>query len=317
MEARTPIGPRADPLGEALHLLRMDGAFYCRSELGAPWGFSLEAMPGHMWFHVVTSGAMWLDYGEGEPLHLRPGELALVTHGGGHALRGDPDAPAPDIHELGLERITERYETLCYDGGGERTTLVCGAVRFDHPAARGLVDVLPGTILVEAARSPQMERMQNSLSLLAVEARDTQPGGEAVITRLADILVIQAIRSWIDTDPAARTGWLGALQDAQIGRAVALVHADPARDWSVAGLADAVAMSRSAFSARFTELVGEPAMAYLTRWRMHVARDELQQGAGVAELAMRLGYGSEAAFARAFKRVTGETPGAIRRAAVR
>ena len=129
--------------------------------------------------------------------------------------------------------------------------------------------------------------MQSTLRLMAAEARELRPGGEAVITRLADILVIQAIRSWIETDPAAQTGWLGALQDPQIGRAISLIHRDPARDWTVAALADELAMSRSAFAARFTELVGEPAMQYVTRWRMHVALTTRcsDQGATVAELA--------------------------------
>ena len=315
MEARTPIGPHADPLGESLHFLRMGGAFYCRSELGAPWGFTMEAMPGHMWFHVATSGGAVAGHRDG-----RVGAPAARGAGAGHPRRGArpaqrPPRPAPDIHELGLQRISDRYEVLNYDCGGEPSTLVCGAVRFDHPVARSLVDILPAVIHIEASRSPQMERMQSTLGLLAVEAREMRPGGEAVITRLADILVIQAIRSWIETDPAAQKGWLGALQDPQIGQAIALVHGDPARDWTVASLADELAMSRSAFSARFTELVDEPAMQYVTRWRMHVARDELQQGSGVAQVAGRLGYGSEAAFARAFKRVTGESPGAVRRAA--
>ena len=158
--------------------------------------------------------------------------------------------------------------------------------------------------------------MQSTLGLMAAEAREPRPGGEAVITRLGDILVIQAIRSWIETDPAARTGWLGALQDPQIGRAMALIHRDPARAWTVASLADELAMSRSAFAARFTELVDEPAMQYVTRWRMHVALTSLQdEGATVAELAGRLGYRSEAAFARAFKRVVGSPPGAVKREA--
>ena len=135
-----------------------------------------------------------------------------------------------------------------------------------------------------------------------------------MITRLGDILVIQAIRAWIESDPAARTGWLGALQDRQIGHAISLIHRDPARDWTVASLAGELAMSRSAFAARFTELVGEPAMQYVTRWRMHVGLNALKdEGATVAELADRLGYRSEAAFARAFKRVIGVSPGAVRR----
>lgn len=135
-----------------------------------------------------------------------------------------------------------------------------------------------------------------------------------MITRLGDILVVQAIRSWIETDPAARTGWLGALQDRQIGRAIALIHRDPAQAWTVASLARQVAMSRSAFAARFTELVGEPVMRYVTRWRMYVAMDALkEQGTSVAKVASRLGYQSEAAFSRAFKRVISVSPGAIRR----
>ena len=307
--------PPTDPLGEALHLVRMDGAFYCRSELTAPWGLTLPPMPGYVWFHVVTSGRGWLEADRSEPRPLQPGDLGLVPHGEGHVLRSEPGAPAPGILELERELVSDRYEILRHGAGGAPTTLICGAVRFDHPAARGLIEILPGTIHVEASSSPQLDWIQSTLRLMAAEARELRPGGEAVITRLGDILVIQAIRSWIETDPAAQTGWLGALQDPQIGRAISMIHRDPARAWTVASLADELAMSRSAFAARFTELVGEPVMQYLTRWRMHVALNWLrEEGATVAQLASRLGYRSEAAFARAFKRVIGVSPGAAKRA---
>jgi len=312
-----PIDPwaPADPLGEALHSLRMNGAFYCRSELSAPWGFTLPPMPGYLWFHVVTSGEVLLETGASSSSVLGPGDLALVPHGEGHGLRSEPGVAAPGILELEREAVSDRYEILRHGEGGAPTTLICGAVRFDHPAARTLVEILPEIVQVAASNSPRMDRMQGTLRLMAAEAQELQPGGEAVITRLADILVIQAIRSWIDTDPAARTGWLGALHDRQIGRAISLIHRDPARAWTVASLADELAMSRSAFAARFTELVGEPAMQYVTRWRMHVAVDALRDdGATVAELASRLGYRSEAAFARAFKRVIGVPPGAVKHA---
>jgi len=303
-----------DPLGEALHFLRMSGTFYCRSELTAPWGLGLPPMDGCSWFHVVTSGRGWLDVDGAEPRLLQPGDFALVPHGEGHRLWSEPGVPAPTVVELPHEYESDRYAILRHGGGGAAATLVCGAVRFDHPAARNLVTLLPRMINVEASSSPQSDWMQSTLRLVAAEAKELRPGGEAVITRLSDILVIQAIRSWIETDPAAQTGWLGALQDRQIGRAIALIHRDPARAWTVASLADELAMSRSAFAARFTALADEPAMRYVARWRMHVALDWLkEEGATVGELASRLGYQSEAAFSRAFKRVIGVSPGAVRR----
>ena len=211
--------------------------------------------------------------------------------------------------------VTDRYAIIRHGGGGAGTTLVCGAVRFDHPAARSLIALLPSTIhLAEPDRSGA-EWLPATLRMMAAEAAELRPGGETVLTRLADVLVIQAIRAWLAADPGGRTGWLGALRDRQIGRALALVHREPARDWTVAALAAECAMSRSAFAARFTELVGEPAMQYVTRWRMQTALHELSSGdSTVAELAGRLGYRSEAAFSRAFKRVFGIAPGAARQA---
>jgi AraC-like DNA-binding protein len=312
MEAPDPFPP-TDPLGEALHFLRMNGAYYCRSELTAPWGLTLPATPGYLWFHVVTSGRLWLETGD-EATSIQLGDLALVPHGEGHVLRSEPGAAAPGILELEREHVSDRYEILRHGDGGAPTGLVCGAVRFEHPAARNLVEILPSTIHIEASSSPRLERIQSVLRLMAVEAGELRPGGEAVITRLGDILVIQAIRAWMESDPAARSGWLGALRDPQIGRAISLIHRDPARDWTVASLADELAMSRSTFAARFTELVGEPVMRYVARWRMHVAVAALkEEGATVGQLADRLGYRSEAAFSRAFKRVIGVSPGAIRR----
>jgi AraC-like DNA-binding protein len=303
-----------DPLGEALHHLRMSGAFYCRTELTAPWGLALPPLPEYLWFHIVTTGSLHLEIDGREPVTVDTGGVALVTHGAGHVLRSERDAPTPGIPELERERVSDRYEILRHGGGGAPTRLMCGAVRFDQPAARNLVAALPDLIRIEALAGPDAERIRSTLTLIAAETARPQPGGEAVITRLADVLVIQAIRAWIETDPDAQTNWLGALRDHQIGPALALIHADPARAWTVALLAREVAMSRSAFAARFASLVGEPAMHYVTRVRMQMAVTALRdEGASVAELASRLGYRSQAAFARAFKRVVGVAPGAIKR----
>jgi AraC-like DNA-binding protein len=245
---------------------------------------------------------------------LEPGDLALVPHGEGHRLSSEPGTPAPGLEELVHEKVSDRYAILRHGGGGAATSLVCGAVRFDHPAAHHLVRLLPRVIHVEASTSPQMDWIGSSLRLMAAEAEEMHPGGETVITRLADILVIQAIRAWIQKDPVAQTGWLGALRDKQIGSAISIIHRDTARTWTVASLAAEVGMSRSAFAARFTELVGEPAMHYLARWRMHVALTWLKEDSStLGEMASRLGYQSEAAFSRAFKRFIGTSPGAVRR----
>jgi AraC-like DNA-binding protein len=302
-----------DPLGEALHFLRVTGSFYCRSELTAPWGLTMPDWPDCLWFHIVTAGRFQLEVGGVEPRVLQAGDLALVPHGQGHVLRSEPGAIAPDVMSIEHE-FQNRYAILRHGGGGAATTVVCGAVRLDHPAAHHLVAVLPEVIHVEPGGGAHAEWMQSTLRLIAAEAAALRPGGEAVLTRLSDILVIQALRGWIEHDPAAQRGWLGALRDPLIGRAISLIHRDPARDWTVASLAAELAMSRSAFAARFTELVDEPAMRYVTRWRMQVARTWLtEEGATVGDVAGRLGYQSEAAFSRAFKRTVGVSPGAVAR----
>lgn len=307
--------PVDDPLGEALHFLRMDGVFYCRSELRGQWGSTMPVIPDHLWFHVVTQGQGWLDVGntQTEACLLQPGTFALVPHGQGHSLYSEPGVATPNVLELEREQISDRYEVLRYGHGEEHTTMICGALSYHHPAARNLIAALPETLLINTWQSPQMEWMQSTLRLIAAETSAQQPGGEAVITRLADIIVVQAIRTWLETDPAASIGWLGALKDRKIGRAIALIHRNPAYHWTVASLAQQVAMSRSAFAARFTALVNEPVMRYVTRWRMYVAMDELkQQNNSIAEVASRLGYQSEAAFSRAFKRIISVSPGSYR-----
>lgn len=306
----TPV----DPVGEALHPLRMTGIFYCRTEVAAPWALRMPAFPDCLSFHVVTTGGCWLDVdGDGvEPRYLRAGDLALVPHGRGHLLFSQPGAgPAARVDQLPQQMVSEHYSILRYGGNGAPSTLLCGVVSFHDPAAQQLVTLLPPVIHVDGAGGPGDAWLSSILQLMAAELAQLRPGGEAVTTRLADILVIQAVRHWMEQDPAARTGWLGALRDPQIGRAIAAVHRRPGHPWTVTTLAREATMSRSAFAARFTELVGEPVMQYVTRWRMHVALARLKQGrTTVRELAAQFGYTSEAAFSRAFKRIIGVSPGA-------
>jgi AraC-like DNA-binding protein len=303
-----------DPLGEALHFLRMSGVFYCRSEFTAPWALALPAFENCVMFHIVTAGQCLLQVEGAETQMLRPGDLALVPHGEGHSLASEPGARAVKLFDLEREEVSDRYEVLRHGGGGTAATVICGVVRFDHPAAQQLIRLLPRQINVDAWSSSEMEWIQSTLRLIAVEARELRAGGETVITRLADILVIQAIRAWLARDPVSQTGWLGALRDRQIGRAIALIHRNPGGDWTLASLAGRVGMSRSAFAERFTQLVGESAMHYVMQWRMHTASMWIRENdLSLGDVAGRLGYESEAAFSRAFKRVLGVSPGAFRR----
>jgi len=305
-----------DPLGETLHSLRLEGVVYARSRLTAPWGVVMPPMDGCVMFHVVTAGECRLEFPNREPAVIRPGEFALIPRGEGHLIKHAEGSRCKPYFELPIQHVSERYELLDYGGGGEETKLVCGAVRFGHPAARDLIELLPSLIHIktwnaQAGITPHAEWMHSTLRLMAAEASSRLPGGETIVTRLADILVIQAIRTWLVENPASRRGWLGALSDERIGPAILQIHREPTKDWTVASLAESVSMSRSAFSARFTELVGVPAMQYLTRWRMHLAGSWLlETKITAAECAAKLGYNSEAAFNRAFKRVMGKPPGA-------
>jgi AraC-like DNA-binding protein len=303
---------KQDPLGEALHFLRMSGVSYHRSEFTAPWGLLLPLAEGCARFHLVVSGTAILREGE-MTQRLETGDLVLVPHGHGHALLDNPASPVAQLEQLECEHQNERYALVRQGGGGAVTQLVCVNVRFDHPAAHQLINQLPKVIHVKAANSHELEWLDATLRFIGSEARTLRPGGDTVLTRLADILIIQTIRWWIEHQPALQRGWLAALRDPRIGRAITLIHREPSRPWTVGALAAEVGMSRSSFADRFTQMVGEPAMRYVARWRMHSALTVLRdEDVDIGELAARLGYASEAAFNRAFKRVLGVTPGTVR-----
>ena len=170
---------RSDPLGAALHHLHMSGAFYCRSDLRAPWGVTLPSLPDCLMFHVVLDGECWLDEDGAAPQRLQTGDFALVPHGQGHRLLCAPGAAAPSLFDLPCETISERYELRHHDGGGAPTLLICGAVRFDEPAARRLVAHLPRRVVVQTAAMGGAERLSGLLLWMGEEARTLGPGGEA------------------------------------------------------------------------------------------------------------------------------------------
>ena len=313
LRSNTKIHDISDPLGEALHLLKLTGILYSRAELTGPWGIDLPAFENCMMFHIITKGHCWLEVDGEEPRLLQRGSLVLVPHGNGHCIRGSLGDKSVALFDIPVEQISDRYEIMHYGGKGELTQLTCGVVRFDHLAGRQLIELLPKVLQIDSWADDEHSWLQSTLNFIAHEARELRPGGETVITRLADILIIQAIRSWIDSSPEADKGWLAALHDKHIGRALAVIHRQPEINWSVASLAKEVGMSRSGFSARFTNLVGKSVMQYLTQWRMQFAREQLQETSEpLSVIADRIGYQSEAAFCRAFKRIYGVSPGSIR-----
>ena len=224
------------------------------------------------------------------------------------------------VHERGGRIAVQLWHTgrvshsSFQPGGGAPVSMMYGVVRFDHAAGNMLRDLLPPLVKVDTWNDDAGSWLHSTLRFIAREARDMRPGGETVITRLADIVVIEAIRRWLSRSPDANRGWLKAARDPQIGRSIVAIHRDPAASWSVETLAQVAGMSRSAFAARFTALVGKPAMQYLAEWRMNLARRSLRETAQpIATIAADLGYQSEPAFNRAFKRGFGTTPGQARR----
>ncbi|MGL5849586.1 MAG: cupin domain-containing protein [Phycicoccus sp.] len=248
-------------------------------------------------------------------VRLDAGHLALVPRGIGHRVSTSPGARVLGrADELPQTMLGDAFSLMTFGGPDdpELVAMLCGVVAFDSPAVHDLLAVLPPIIRVDSARHPVMASL---VPLLAEELRVPRPGGDAVATRLADVLVIETVRAWLADEPESAEGWLAALRDPRLGPALAAVHRDPGHPWTLAALAGVAAMSRSSFTARFTSVVGVPPMTYVAAARMRRAREMLVGGSSVAAVASALGYGSEAAFSRAFLRVMGMTPGRARRSA--
>ena len=311
-----PRGVIAEPdaLGDSLHMLHLTGALYCRADAGAPWGVELPALPGYLTLPVVLSGACILEV-DGDRYPLAAGSAALLARGRVHRMLSAEGVEATPLFDIPADYISDRYERMSFGGDGPRTRIAYAALRTDDVLTQRLVAELPDVIVVDGWDDDEAGAFSAVLRLLAREATTTRPGGETMMTRLADVLVVQVIRWWLENGRVPQDGWLAALGDRHIGHALARMHADASRSWTIAELADDVNLSRSAFAERFTTLVGTPPMSYLTTWRLDQARSELvRTDQPIASVSARVGYASEAAFSRAFKRHHGMTPGEARRA---
>jgi AraC-like DNA-binding protein len=241
----------------------------------------------------------------------------MLAPGHGHTLRDAPDTKPRDLMEMVTSGAFGTLETDARPIQRGTIDLICGCFNLHGIGASLPLTALPAVVHVGDLSGDARPWLSQTIQLLAVESRTPGPGSATVVNRLCDALFVYVLRSHLATLPAGGPNWLRALVEPQIGPAIEAIHANPAAAWTVAGLADHSGMSRSAFAARFTQAVGEGPMQYLTRWRLQKAAAMLQRGEiGIAQVASNSGYGSEAAFSKAFKRALGMTPGAYRRAAM-
>jgi AraC-like DNA-binding protein len=299
-----------DVLTETLTDVGMSGVFYAASDLAAPWGIAIPPLPGTIVFHLVTEGGLVLEV-DGGTTTMSAGDIVLVPHGTGHAVVDAPGTPATPLFDLPRDEVGERYERIRIAGPGPRTQLVCGAVTFTGLGVARLVRGLPPVL--PAGGGADASWMRAAFEVIGAESRNPRPGSDIVTARLADILVVNVVRSWLESATPDR-GWVAGLRDPLLGRALASFHAEPGAPWTLELLAGEAGMSRSAFAARFRDRLGEPPMTYVTAWRMDLAARMVREGdLPLARVAERVGYQSEAAFNRAFRRAHGITPGAFAR----
>ncbi|GAB2598930.1 AraC family transcriptional regulator [Streptomyces capparidis] len=300
-----------DVLSDALTAMRTGVPHAGLSRNRAPWGVRFDGDDGGAGFHVVLRGSCWLLPREGEPLRMGPGDVAFLPHGRGHGLAGDPGTPlAPFDGGDGGDGDDGGHG----DGGVADTELLCGAYRLDGARRHPLLDGLPEVVHIPS-RPGTHPQLRSAIDLLAVELDRPRPGGSALLTSLLDVLLLYLLRAWYEErSDRTRTGWAAALHDGPVSAALRALHRDPAHPWTVASLGRAAGLSRAAFARRFTALVGQPPLAYLTWWRMTLAARLLRDtDLPLRAVAERTGYTSEFAFAKAFKREYGTPPGSYRR----
>ncbi len=328
----------SDTLSNLLRAIRLRGAIFYHIEGVAPWiaeaprGAEIipAILPGveHlMEFHGVARGACWAGIVGEEPIRLDTGDLVIFPQGDAHVISSSPGLRAERM-DLGIY-YAPRPPQLPYTlqasargiaGGAPGTdesaaTIVCGFIGCDAYPFNPLLAALPRMLRVPRQANGGSPLLASVLQAVVEESNDKRPGGEAVLERMTEMMFVEALRRYVDTLPTGEIGWLAGLGDAVVGRALALLHERPAEPWTLERLGEAAAVSRSTLHERFVRFLGQPPMQYLAQWRMQLAARWLRDtDAKVLEVALEVGYENETAFARAFRRATGESPGAWRRA---
>jgi AraC-like DNA-binding protein len=320
-----------DALSDVLRAVRLTGAMFFLVDASSPWTIAvpdgatlapavLPQAQHIISYHVVREGSCWGRLRDGPPVRLQAGDIMVFPRGDAYAmslargLSGGPDEA--EVLDFLRQMAAGRLPFTVVEGGGgaERLRLVCGFLGCDIRPFNPLLAALPALLRVRPPASPPADRLTQLLEFTVAEAREPRAGGESVRLRLSELMFVEVVRRHLAALPAGQTGWLAGLRDPLIGRAVALLHDRPADAWTLPRLAQQVGLSRSTLADRFAQLIGLPPMQYLVRWRMQMAARLLSEGAAkVSAVALEVGYDSEAAFSRAFKRVAGVAPATWRR----
>jgi AraC-like DNA-binding protein len=313
-----------DTLSEVLKAVRLKGAVFFDVEASAPW--VAEALPARqiatailpdsehvMEYHVVTGGSCWAAVvgSDARAIRLEAGDVVAFPQGDAHILSSAPGMrgdPGPDPSLVPGE-VAQLPVMLNIDGGGsERTHLVCGFLGCDSRPFNPLIEALPPILHIPSSDTAHSSWLKEFTRFAVMEANQKRMGGRGILSKLGELMFAELVRRYVESLPAESLGWLGGLRDRYIGRALNLMHAEPTRAWTLQELAREAGLSRSSFAERFTGYVGIPPMQYLQKWRLQIAASRLVDGASIASIAADVGYESEAAFSRAFKRVIGESP---------
>jgi AraC-like DNA-binding protein len=317
----TSEGPdRFGIVREVLGLVRLNGAIFFRADFHAPWAYSsppttelagaLPAGPGSLvMFHIVAEGRFWIEMADGTRQEVSRGDVVVMPYGDAHSMRSHDLAVPVSITTLLPPPPWTEFPHLEYGGQGEHSTLVCGYLRGDAVLFDPVLRALPSLFVVRPPDGPAAAWVDASIQY-ALQSPWPTGGAESADHRLSELLFTEVLRLYLQqrgTDEI--TGWLAALRDPVVGQALSLLHSDPARSWTVDGLARAVMVSRTVLVDRFHRMLGRPPIRYLTEWRLSLASGLLRTtDLGVAEVGARVGYTSEEAFSRAFKRALGQAP---------
>lgn len=301
-----------DTLSLILDDIRLKGAVFRQYELAQPWAMRLET-PGLSSFHIVTRGQAWLLRDGEPPLMLQFGDLVLLPRGIDHRVQDSPE-PGAAPRDMLPDLDSPSDEPLRLGDGAAATGLLSGYFRFEVELARPLMAALPQLLHLRSLGSSPPVWLRVGLEFIADEFSRPRPARQAIVNRIADILLMEFLRHHVESLPEGSGNWLLALRDQALSAALAAMHREPQRAWTVPELADLACLSRSAFADRFTQVLGQPPLAYLTEHRMRLAAWQLRSGSQtVARIAEASGYASETAFSQAFKRAYGSSPSAWRR----